>query len=315
MWLSRRNNRRGLPVSDEAGFSALLAAGPVARKLTTGATWSEGPVWLPSREAVRWSDIPANRILEYHVPTATLSVYRDDVEFTNGRTLTLDGSVVQCSHGRRAVEQDVDGVVTTLVDRWNGKRLNSPNDVVVARDGAIWFTDPPYGIMMAAEGHPGERDYGGHFVFRFEPTTGRLDAVITDVAEPNGLAFSPDESILYVSDTSLALHWNGTANHHIVAYDVAGTECSNGRVFAVIEPGIADGFRVDTLGNVWTSSEDSVQVYRPDGVRLGAVPIPERVGNVCFGGASGTDLFVAATTSLYVIETTVRDAAARVLTA
>ena len=294
-------------------FAGLFASGATATLLASGATWSEGPVWIPSRDSVRWSDIPANRILEFHLRSAELTVYQTDVEFTNGRTLAHDGSVIQCSHGRRAIERDVDGTVTTLVDRFEGARLNSPNDVVIAQDGSIWFTDPPYGIVQPHEGHPGEREYGGNYVFRFEPETGRLDAVITDVEEPNGLAFSPDESILYVSDTSAALRTDGTGNHHIRAYDVISTQCANGRVFAVIEPGVSDGFRVDLDGNVWTSSADSVQVYNPEGIRLGRIPVPETVGNLCFGGPDGTDLFLAASTSLYRIRTNARDASAKVV--
>lgn len=293
------------------GIEALLAPDAALRRIATGATWSEGPLWIPATGTVRWSDIPGNRILQVDVVSEELSVYARDVEFTNGRTLDHAGAVVQCSHGRRAVERDVDGAVTTLVDRWNGARLNSPNDVVVKSDGTIWFTDPPYGIVQAHEGHPGEREYGGNFVFRFDPFTGSINPVITDMEEPNGLAFSPDESILYVSDTSVALSTDGTGNHHIRAHDVLDfVFCANGRVFAEIEPGVADGFRVDEAGNLWTSSADSVQVFSADGERLGKIAVPETVGNLCFGGEDGTTLFIAATTSLYSIETRMRDAAA-----
>ena len=293
------------------GIEAVLAPDATLRRIATGATWSEGPVWIPTSGTVRWSDIPGNRILQVDVASEELSVYAGDVEFTNGRTLDRTGAVVQCSHGRRAVERDIDGVVTTLIDRWNGARFNSPNDVVVKSDGTIWFTDPPYGIVQAHEGHPGEREYGGNFVFRFDPFTGSITPVITDMEEPNGLAFSPDESILYVSDTSVALRTDGTGNHHIRAHDVLDSVfCANGRVFADIDPGVSDGFRVDEAGNLWTSSADSVQVYSADGERLGKIAVPETVGNVCFGGEAGTTLFIAATTSLYSIETRMRDAAA-----
>ena len=296
--------------ADMTGTAELVRPGSVLRQIATGATWSEGPVWLPERGVVRWSDIPGNRILEVDPATESMSVYATDVEFTNGRTLGLDGEVLQCSHGRRSVERDVDGTVTTLVDRWDGDRLNSPNDLVVASDGAIWFTDPPYGIVQPHEGHPGEREYGANFVFRFEPSNGRVTPVITDVEEPNGLAFSPDESILYVSDTSCALRTDGTGNHHIVAYDVLPDwSCTNRRVFAVIETGVSDGFRVDEAGRVWTSSGDAVLVYAPSGELLQKIPVPETVANLCFGGAEGTTLFIAASTSIYSIETVVRQAA------
>ena len=277
-------------------------------RLCTGATWSEGPVWLASRGAVRWSDIPGNRILEVDATNGQASVYLRDAEYPNGRTLDDDGTVIQCSHGRRAIEADDGGVVTTLVDNWNGARFNSPNDVVVARDGTIWFTDPPYGIIQPHEGHPGTPEYGGNYVFRFDPASGSVDAVVTDVEEPNGLAFSPDESILYISDTSAALRTDGTGNHHIRAYRVHDGRCTDGRVFAVIDPGVPDGFRVDEHGNIWTSSENAVQIYAPDGDLLGRIPVPECVGNLCFGGADGHTLFIAATTSIYRIETLVSDA-------
>ncbi len=290
----------------------LVPDGASLVRVTTGATWSEGPVWLPAEGVLRWSDIPGDRILEVDPSEGVLRVHRDDVEFTNGRTLDLDGTVVQCSHGRRAIEREIDGVPTTVADRWEGHRLNSPNDVVVASDGAIWFTDPPYGIVQPHEGHPGEREYGGNFVFRVDPRDGTVSAMIRDVEEPNGLAFSPDESVLYVTDTSCALRQDGSGNHHIVAYDVAADlSCSSPRVFAVIEPGAADGIRVDEQGRVWSSSADSVQIFAPDGTPIGRIPVPETVGNLCFGGQDGTTLFIAATTSIYSIETTTRDAAWR----
>ncbi|MGN6160586.1 MAG: SMP-30/gluconolactonase/LRE family protein [Marmoricola sp.] len=295
-------------VLDHERLTGLIAPDAKLRHLGGGASWSEGPVWLPTRRVLRWSDIPGNRILEIDPTSGQSSIYRTEVEFTNGRTLAADGSVIQCSHGRRAIERETDGEVTILVDSWDGRRLNSPNDVVVARDGSIWFTDPPYGIIQAHEGHPGEREYGGNFVFRFVPVTGELHPVVTDMEEPNGLAFSPDESVLYISDTSSALRTDGTGNHHIRAYDVIGASCKNGRVFAVVEPGVPDGFRVDVDGNVWTSSADSVQVYSPNGQLLERIPVPEVVGNLCFGGPDGSELFIAASTSIYAISTLTRDA-------
>lgn len=299
-------------IRNDAGMATtgtLLRDGASLRRLATGATWSEGPVWLADRHVVRWSDIPGNRILEVDPAVNELTIYATDVEFTNGRTLGLAGEVLQCSHGRRAIEQDVDGVVTTLVDSWNGHRLNSPNDLVVASDGAIWFTDPPYGIVQAHEGHLGEREYGANFVFRFDPSSGVISPAVTDVEEPNGLAFAPDERTLYVSDTSCALRTDGTGNHHIVAYDVdADWVCSNPRVFTEIENGVSDGFRVDGEGRVWTSSADAVLVFAPTGELLERIAVPETVGNLCFGGDDGSTLFIAASTSIYAIETTTRQA-------
>ncbi len=286
------------------GIEHLLDGGAELRRVATGASWSEGPIWIPSLGAVRWSDIPNNRILQFDADTETLVEYRTDVEFANGRALDQSGAVIQCSHGRRCIERDLDGVVTTLVDRWNGSRFNSPNDVIVKSDGTIWFTDPPYGILQVNEGHPGTREYGGNFVFRFDPVTETIAPVVTDMEEPNGLAFSPDESVLYISDTSAVLRTDGTGNHHIRAYDVIDSDhCDNGRLFVDVHPGISDGFRVDFAGRVWTSSADSVQVFSPGGERLGAIPVPEIVSNLCFGGRTGSTLYVTATTSLYSIET------------
>jgi gluconolactonase len=287
----------------EPGLRGLIVEDALLTWLTSGSTWAEGPVWLPELGVVRWSDIPGDRILQYDPESRDMTVHRTGVEFTNGRTLDRRGAVIQCSHGRRAVEREVDGEVTTLVDRWSGGRFNSPNDVVVARDGSIWFTDPSYGITNPAEGHPGEQEYGGNFVFRFDPLSGAIDAVITDMIDPNGLAFSPDERTLYVSDSS-------SVDHHILAYEVDGTGCGKGRIFAVVEPGVPDGIRVDEHGNVWTSSAESVQVYSPAGIRLGAILVPEVVSNLCFGGTNGTTLFITASTSLYSVETLVRDTAA-----
>lgn len=274
-------------------------------RIATGATWGEGPLWLPDEHAVIWSDIPGDRILRWSEADG-VRVARTEVEFTNGRALTPDGRVVTCSHGRRAVEvSDGAGEPTTLVDRWDGHRLNSPNDVIVDRAGRIWFTDPPYGIVQPHEGHPGTPEYGGCWVFRLDPATGDLRPVVTDVEEPNGLALSPDESMLYVSDTSAALRTDGTGHRRIMAYDVlADGSCARGRMLAEMTDGLADGFRVDVEGRVWTSHGAGVSVIAPDGTWLATVPVPETVGNLCFGGPDGTDLFLAASTSLYRLRTT-----------
>lgn len=297
-------------VTNDPRLLDLLEADARVERLGGDAIWSEGPVYLPLEDAVIWSDIPNNRILRWDAATGSVRVSAEQVEFTNGRTLDLQGRIVNCSHGRRAIERsEPDGGTEVLVDRWNGVRFNSPNDVVVKSDGTIWFTDPAYGIIQDHEGHPGEREYDDHWVFRFDPATGAVDPVILDVEEPNGLAFSPDESLLYVSDTSGALGRDSRDGHHIRVYEVfGGRRVKNGRVFAAVEPGLADGFRVDTAGNVWTSSADSVQIYAPDGVRLGAVPVPEVVANLCFGGPGRSTLFIAASTGLYRLPTRARGA-------
>lgn len=290
-------------------------AGPLQR-LCGGAVWSEGPVWLRETGELLWSDIPNNRMLAWH-PQTGQRVWREAVEFTNGHVREADGALLHCSHGQRAIVRTrFDAALRPLgdeivVDRYQGRRLNSPNDVIVKRDGTIWFTDPPYGIVSDREGHRAESELGKHYVFRFDPASGALRIVSDLVDEPNGLAFSPDETVLYVSDTSAALRSDGGGHHHIVAFDVlGGQDLANPRIFAVIEPGLADGLRVDVHGFVYTSSEDSVQVYHPDGTRVGRIPVPEKVGNLCFGGAGGNQLFICASTSLYRILLATRGATA-----
>ena len=279
-------------------------------RLFTGSVWAEGPVWVPSSQSVRWSDIPNDRILEFDPATGTAREYAVGVEFTNGRTLDADGSVVQCSHGLRRVERDREGTVTHLVDSFQGRRLNSPNDVVIARDGSIWFTDPPYGILPGTkEGHEGEQEYGGCHVFRFEPGSGSMTAEVTDLVHPNGLAFSPDESVLYVADTAGSRYG---VPLRIAAYSVHEGRCSSRTRTLELDDGhAADGLRVDVEGRIWTSAGPSVRIYSPSFELLDTIAVPETVSNLCFGGADGRDLYITATTSLYRIRTTTRDAAAR----
>jgi gluconolactonase len=289
-----------------ASITDLVPDPSALERIATGSTWAEGPCWIPASRTLRWSDIPGDRILQWHADTGQVDAYAEGVEFTNGRTLDLDGSVVQCSHGNRRVERDRDGVVTTVVDGWNGVRLNSPNDVVVTRDGTIWFTDPAYGIIEPREGHLGEREYGDHWVFRCAPDGSDLRPVVLDADEPNGLAFDPSERVLYLASSD-------GERPVIRAYDVDGARVKNGRVFATLEPGegVPDGIRVDVDGNVWSSSARGVVVFAPDGSRIGEVPMPETVSNLCFGGDDGTTLFLTATTSVYRVATTTRDTAAR----
>ena len=282
-----------------------LVPDPTAlERIAEGSTWAEGPCWVPATRTLRWSDIPGDRVLQWHEATGETTEYATGVEFTNGRTLDRDGSVVQCSHGRRRVERDRDGVVSAIVDRWGGVRLNSPNDVIVARDGGVWFTDPAYGITQPREGHPGEREYGDHWVFRCGPDGEDLRPVVLDVDEPNGLAFDPAERVLYVASSS-------AGEPVIRAYDRDGDRVKNGRVLVRLGPdeGVPDGIRVDEHGNVWSSTRRGVAVFAPSGDRIGAIPVPEVVSNLCFGGGDGTTLFVTATTSVHRIATTTRDAA------
>jgi gluconolactonase len=297
-------------------FATVASGASDLLRLCSGAAWSEGPVWMRETAELLWSDIPNNRMLSWHAERG-MRVWREAVEFTNGHAREADGSLLHCSHGQRAIVRtrfDTAGrplADEVVVDRYQGRRLNSPNDVVVKRDGSIWFTDPPYGIVSDREGHRADSELGDCYVFRFDPVSGALRICSEFVEEPNGLAFSPDESVLYVSDTSAALRSDGNGHHHIVAFDVlGGQDLANPRVFAVVEPGLADGLRVDVNGFVYTSSEDSVQVYHPDGTRIGLIPVPEKVGNLVFGGAGCNELFICASTSLYRIVLGTRGATA-----
>lgn len=285
---------------------APVVHGARLERLCTGATWSEGPVWMREDDSVLWSDIPNNRILRWSTRDG-MQVWRNGVEYTNGHTRDLNGDLLHCSHGRRAIVRTrvspsgvrPDTADEIVVDRYQGRRLNSPNDLVVRSDGTIWFTDPPYGILSDCEGHRAPSEQDANHVFCYDPATGMLHAATAEVEEPNGLAFSPDESVLYVSDTSAALRPAGQGNHKIVAFDVSGTLLSGIRVVADIRPGLPDGFRLDRQGWIYTSCEDAVQILLADGTVLGRIPIPEKVGNLTFGGREGNQLYVVATTSLY----------------
>ncbi len=298
----------GFEIFDER-FRAILKPNSRLEQLATGATWSEGPAYLDDGSVV-WSDIPGNRLMRYS-PQGGTEVFLQPAHFQNGHTRDLEGRLIACSHGQRAVLRfERDGVWTVLVDRHDGMKLNSPNDVIVKSDGTIWFSDPPYGLIQPHEGYGGTQEQAGCYVYRFDPVTLEITAVVTDMDKPNGLAFSPDEQTLYVSDTAGSHDPSG--HHHIRAYDVVdGSSTANGRVFAVIEPGLPDGFRVDHQGWIYTSSQDSVQVYTPDGVRLGKILVPEMVGNLTFGGPNRDRLFIAASTSLYAIDLATRGATDR----
>ena len=281
--------------------------GAQLERLCTGAVWSEGPVWLQEDDCVLWSDIPNNRMLRWSAADG-MTVWRNNVEFTNGHTRDLNGDLLHCSHGLRAIVRTpmrggrilADTPDQMVVSSHQGKRLNSPNDIVVKRDGTIWFSDPPYGILSNREGHQAAAEQSANHVFCFDPATGVLTATSAWVQEPNGLAFSPDESLLYVSDTSAALAPAGQGHHHIAVFDVAAdNRLHHPRVFAEVSPGLSDGFRLDTQGWIYTSSADSVQVYHPNGTLLGKIAVPEKVGNLCFGGPLRNQLFIAASTSLY----------------
>ncbi|MBD2510786.1 SMP-30/gluconolactonase/LRE family protein [Nostoc muscorum FACHB-395] len=292
---------------------AIVRPGALLQELANGAVHSEGPVYFHEDDSVVWSDAHGNRLLRWS-PTDNVTVLRDPSDYQSGNYRDLEGRLVACSSGLRAIIRCEDnGEWKVLVDRYQGKRLNSPNDLVVKSDGTIWFTDPPYGITEPNQGYGGEQEQPGSYVYRFDPTTGEIYPVVTDMVRPNGLAFSPDESMLYVSDTA-AFNIPG-GPHHIRVYEVVDNRyVKNGRVFAVIEPGQPDGLRVDEHGNVFTSSQDSVQIYAPDGTRLGKIFVPETSANLTFGGKEGDSLsgtlrerlFITAGHSLYVIDLNTR---------
>lgn len=266
--------------------------------LHTGSRWAEGPVYFADGDFLLWSDVPNNRILRW-TPDGATSVFRQPSNFANGHTRDRRGRLVSCEHGtRRVTRTEYDGRVTVLADAYRDKRLNSPNDVVVKSDDSVWFSDPPYGILSDYEGYKAESELGANYVFRFDPHDGGLTVVADDFQMPNGLAFSPDERTLYISDTGQSHDPDGA--HHIRAFDADEKgRLHNGRVFAEISPGVADGFRVDAAGNVWSSAADGVHCYSPQGELLGKIHVPEVVANLTFGGVRKNRLFIAATTSLY----------------
>ena len=269
-------------------------------KLYTGTRWAEGPVYFADRGELLWSDIPNDRMLRW-AEGAGVSVFRNPSNHSNGNTRDREGRLVTCEHGaRRVTRTEPDGAITVLADRYNGKRLNSPNDVCVRSDGTIWFTDPPYGILSDYEGHKAPQEQPGCYVFRLDPRSARLAVVAEDFVKPNGIAFSPDEKTLYVGDSGASHDPDGP--HHIRAFAVDGEgRVSGGRVFAQIAPGNPDGFRLDTEGDLWTSADDGIHCYTPQGELLGKIKIPEMVSNLVFGGPNRNRLFITATTSLYAV--------------
>ncbi|MGI9612078.1 MAG: SMP-30/gluconolactonase/LRE family protein [Acidimicrobiales bacterium] len=270
--------------------------------LWTGARWTEGPVYVAAGRYLLFSDIPNDRTLRYDETTDTVAVFEQPALNQNGHCLDLEGRVVACEHRGRAVSRiGHDGSREVLADSYDGKRLNSPNDVVVASDGAVWFTDPTYGIDSEYEGDKAESEIDASNVYRIDPD-GTVAAAITDMVKPNGLAFSPDESILYVADTGISHVGPKKCPPDIRAYpmtaDLRGVQ-GGYTTFATCDEGVFDGFRVDATGNLWTSAGDGVHCFAPDGTLLGKIHLPEVVANVEFGGPKRNRLYVCGTTSLY----------------
>jgi gluconolactonase len=273
-------------------------------RLFTGSRWAEGPVWFGDGRYLLWSDIPNDRILKWDEEAAQVSIFRRPSDFANGNTRDRQGRLVTCEHGgRRVTRTEYDGSITVLMDRWQGKRLNSPNDVVVKSDGSTWFTDPPFGLLGHYEGHKAEPELP-QAVYRIDGATGEAAVVADDILGPNGLCFSPDERILYVVES------RGIPHRRILAYDVeeGGRTIANRRVLIDAGPGgTPDGMRCDVDGNLWcgwgmgSPELDGVLVFAPDGASIGRIALPERCANVCFGGKKRNRLFMAAGQSLYAL--------------
>lgn len=277
-------------------FNDCIRSSARIERLYDGCRWAEGPAWFPAHRYLVWSDIPNDRMLRWDEASGQVSVFRQPSNYANGNTVDQAGRLVTCEHGSRSVTRtEHDGRVTVITDRFEGKRYNSPNDVVVKSDGTIWFTDPTYGIDTDYEGHKAPAEQDGSHVYRVDPD-GSVTRVLTDFVKPNGLAFSPDEKRLYVVDSGRT-HVPG-GPRHIRVFDVAadGT-LSGGAVFA--DTGNYDGLRLDEEGGVWTSATEAVHCYEPDGTLLGEILIGETVSNVCFGGLKRNRLFITATTGLY----------------
>jgi len=276
-------------------FKDCVKGSAKVERLAEGCRWAEGPAYFPAGRYLIWSDIPNDRILRWDETSGVTSVFRQPAGYTNGHTVDRQGRLVSCQHGYRSVTRtEHDGTVTTLADRFDGKRFNSPNDVVVSSDGAIWFTDPAYGIDSDYEGHQAEPELDGCHVYRIDPVSGAVTKVADDFVRPNGLAFSPDETQLYITDT-------GHPDRHCRVFDVdlATGTLKGGTVWAKATNGGFDGFRFDTEGRCWMSAGDGVHCIDADGTLLGKVLVPEPVANVVFGGIKRNRLFIAATSSLY----------------
>jgi gluconolactonase len=289
-------------------FARLVNHSARVEQLHTGCRWAEGPAYFAAGRYVVWSDIPNDRMLRYDETDGHVSVFRQPSNFSNGNTTDRQGRLVTCEHGGRRVSRtEHDGSITTIAERWNGKRLNSPNDVVVRSDGSIWFTDPAYGIETDYEGHKAESEIGACHVYRVDPATGETAAVITDMVRPNGLAFSLDEKQLYVVDTGRTHGPENPAHMRVFDVDGAGT-VSGGRVFADCTVGLFDGFRLDDEGRIWTSARDGIHCYDPDGTLIGKVRVPEITANCVFGGPKRNILYICATSSLYAVRLMVNGA-------
>jgi gluconolactonase len=285
-------------------FTKYKVVNAAVERLYTGTRWAEGPVWFADGRYLLFSDIPNNRMLRWLEETGEISVFRNPSNYSNGNSRDHQGRLITCEHDtRRVTRTEYDGTITVLMDRFQDKKLNAPNDLAVHSDGAIWFSDPGYGIMSNYEGHKAPFELPAS-VYRFDPKTGEATVVTTDMDKPNGLCFSPDEKRLYIVDTGMPKRTGDP--RPIRVYDVVdGIRLKNGRMFANMSPGSSDGIRCDVDGNVWSAAGwaregyNGVHVFAPDGTLIGKIHLPETCANLCFGGAKKNRLFMAASQSLY----------------
>jgi gluconolactonase len=287
-------------------FAKYKVGNAAVERLYTGTRWAEGPVWFGDGRFLLFSDIPNNRILRWLEDTGEVSVFRSPSNYSNGNFRDRQGRLLTCEHdSRRLTRTEYDGTITVLMDGYQGKKLNAPNDLAVHSDGAIWFTDPGYGIMSNYEGHKAPFELPAN-VYRLDPKTRELTVVASDMDKPNGICFSPDEKLLYIVDTGVPKR--PTDPHQIRVYDVVdGVRLKNGRMFVDMSPGNSDGIRCDVDGNVWSAAGwagenyNGVHVFAPDAKLIGKIHLPESCANLCFGGAKKNRLFMAASQSLYAL--------------
>jgi gluconolactonase len=279
-------------------FRRYIVGNTVIRRLHFGTLWAEGPAWNGVGRYLVWSDIPNNVQLRWIEDDNRVTVFRNPSGYSNGNTFDYEGRQLSCEHaGRRVVRYEYNGTVTVIADKFEGKRLNSPNDIVVHPDGGIWFTDPPYGINGNYEGFKGDKEIK-EAVYRADGKTGQIEKITDDVTGPNGICFSPDYKKVYLADT-------GT--REIKVWDLDGKTIRNGKRFVVLDipgtnmPSAADGIRCDIDGNLWCGARPGVQVVTPGGERIGMIRMPETCANICFGGAKRNRLFIAGSQSLYAV--------------
>lgn len=276
----------------------MLAVAGSFERLCSPAIWAEGPVWLAEQQSLIFSDVKGNKMYRWNAQSG-VSVFRAESHFANGNALDNEGRLVTCEHGRRGISRtDKQGHHTLLVDKIDGLRFNSPNDIAVRQDGSIWFTDPPYGIVGDEEGYRAASQVIGCYVYRFDEASHRATIAISDTQRPNGLAFAPDDKWLYVADMSI-IDFPTQGRREIRAYRLDGDSAVFSHVVTQVAPGIPDGFCVDAAGNIFCSCETGILIFSSQGTLLETIPVPERVSNCTFGGPDGNTLFITATTSLY----------------